>query len=73
MKQAFKAGDIIKIIDSDSKTAFVGIILVIDWSWSELFMHENKKGLKIGLIKMFSEGEIKSATTMDVVEIVSAL
>tara|TARA_A100001011_G_C14254611_1_gene819456 strand:+ start:1256 stop:1477 length:222 start_codon:yes stop_codon:yes gene_type:complete len=73
MKLLYKAGDLIKIRDSDSKTVMIGIVLNIDWGWSDLFAPNNRNNLKIGLIKMLSKGKIRSATTMDIIEIVSKL
>ena len=73
MKLLCKKGDIIKIRDSDSKTIIIGIILNIDWGWSDLFVSDSRNNLKIGLIKMLCNGKIISATTMDIIDVVSKL
>ena len=73
MRLLFSEGDLGRIQDSDLKMSLVVMILGIDWGWSELFMIENRNNLKIGMIKILCMGEIRSATTMDIIEIVSKL
>ena len=66
-----KPGDIIRFYEVNSREIKLGIVLGVDWGWSDLFIHhEEKNEIKIGMIKILCMGKIKSATTMEIREVI---
>jgi len=65
-----KPGDIVRFYEINSRKVKLGIVLDVDWSWNDLFIHNEKNDKKIGMIKILCMGKIKSATTMEVREVI---
>ena len=67
MNNCISIGDLISFKLLRKRDTIMGIVLKVDWAWSDLFINKDKNtSIRVALLTVYSEGKIESVTSLDV-------
>jgi len=74
MNNIISIGDLITFSVLGHCNTIIGIVLKVDWAWSDLFSYESSNTtIKVALLKVYSKGKIGSITSLNVIIVNSVL